>query len=154
MDIEVSLVQAMRFRARLPGGIEMELDAGRDVGGEGTAPTPVMAQLAALGACGGMDVISILRKMRADVRAYSLRLHGDRATEHPKVFTAITMTHVVTGDAAEHQVRRAATLSAQRYCPIFAMLSPGVPITIKYEIRGEAGEVRAGGSVDPDASPE
>src|SRR5581483_6149816 len=72
----------------------------------------------------GMDVISILRKMRQPVTAYEVRVSGERAEEHPKVFTRITVEHVVTGyglDAA--QVRKAVELTRDRYCSVSAMLS-------------------------------
>src|SRR5215470_9239601 len=47
--------------------------------------------LVGLGGCTGMDVISILRKLRQHVTGYEVRLRGERASEHPKVFTAIVV---------------------------------------------------------------
>jgi hypothetical protein len=37
-----------------------------------------------------------------------------------------------------------------RYCPVFAMLSPGVPITVRYEIKDEAGGALTAGEVGLD----
>jgi putative redox protein len=77
--------------------------------------------LVALAGCTGMDVISLLRKMRQTVTGYEVRVSGVQADEHPRVYTSIDVEHVVTGIGLEiGKVERAVELSATRYCPVSA----------------------------------
>lgn len=88
--------------------------------------SPVETVLVALGACTGMDVISIARKKRQSIESYRVHVRGDQRSEYPQVFTEIDVTHEVTGPAiSEAAIRRSIELSATKYCPVSAMLSAG-----------------------------
>jgi putative redox protein len=123
LDASVDLLEGMAFRATTGTEHQIVMDAALDVGGGDTGPRPMEMLLVGLGGCTGIDVISILRKMRQDVSGYQIRLHGERATDHPKVFTSITVEHVVRGRGlSPDAVKRAVELSATRYCSAAAML--------------------------------
>jgi putative redox protein len=102
--------------------------------------------LVGLGGCTGMDVISILRKMRQNVTGYEVRLRGERAADHPKVFTSIFVEHVVRGRGLSGEsVRRAVELSATRYCSAAAMLGKVAHIEESYRMIDDAtGQEQAG----------
>jgi putative redox protein len=136
----------LKFQARTSSGFTLQLDSRVTPDEPLSAPTPMELQLVALGGCTAMDAISILRKMRQDVTDYDVRITHTRATEHPKVYTSIQLTHVVRGrDLSEPNVRRAIELTMARYCPVFAMLSPTVDISERYElVDEETGAVTAG----------
>jgi putative redox protein len=145
-ETRLHLVDGLRFTGTTPSGHTIELDSSVD--GAPSAPTPMEAQLVALGGCTAMDTISILRKMRQEVAAYDVRLSAERAPEHPRVYTSILMTHEVRGwGVSEANVQRAIQLTMTRYCPVFAMLSPGVDIRERYEITDEATGSIASGEV-------
>jgi uncharacterized OsmC-like protein len=61
----------------------------------GFLPLELMA--VSLAGCTAMDVISILRKKQQNVTAFSVSVDADRAIEHPKVFTQITILYYITG---------------------------------------------------------
>ena len=146
-EARLHLDAGLHFTAETGSGFRLELDSKV---GEGalTAPTPMDLQLVALGGCTGMDVISILRKMRQDVTAYDLHLTGDRAEGHPRVYTSVLVTHRFRGrDVGATNVHRAIQLSMDRYCSVFNMLYPGVRIRERYEIADEAGAAVATGDV-------
>jgi putative redox protein len=118
-------------------------------GVDGAGTSPMQAVLAAVGGCGAMDVISILRKMRQEVESYEIRVSATRASEHPKVFTGIDLRHIVSGlEVNEANVARAIQLTITRYCPVYAMLAPVVPIRVSDEVRTPAGTVE--GRVEPE----
>ncbi len=124
----------MTFDGQAGSGHSLVLDAAPEVGGRGLGFAPVELLLMALAGCTGMDVISLLRKMRQDVTAYEVHVRGEQADEHPKVYTHITIEHVVTGHSlSEAAVQRAVDLSFTRYCPSSAML--GKTAEIKELIR-------------------
>jgi putative redox protein len=125
-------VGGMKFTAQSGSGHKLTMDTGLDDGGENAGFSPMEIPLVALLGCTGMDVVSVLRKMRQDVTAYEMSAHGVRAESHPKVFVAIEVEHVVTGPAlSATAVRRAVELSATRYCSVGGMLQKTATITNK-----------------------
>jgi len=142
MTASATLVGGMAFLGKAGSGHELTLDAATEAGGENRGFRPMELLILGLAGCTGMDVISILRKMRQDVTGYEVRVTGERATEHPKVFTHIVVEHVVTGRGLSPQsVARAVELSATRYCSASAMLEKAAPVEHTYRIveEGAAG---------------
>src|SRR5678816_3166471 len=128
-EAHLTLIDGLRFTARSGSGHTTHLDSSIEAGGAAQGPSPVELVLEALGGCGAMDVISILRKMRQEVTAYEIDVVGERADTHPKVYRRIDVLHRFTGTGiSEANVRRAITLSISRYCPVYAMLAPTVDI--------------------------
>jgi putative redox protein len=125
-----SIESGLHFKATT-GNVAFDLDSGPEV----TSPSPVQVVLVAVGACTGMDVISILRKKRQQVTAYAIAVTGERATEHPKVFTKIEVLHRFTGhDLKPAAVEEAIRLSEEKYCSVHAMMRCAVGITSRFEI--------------------
>jgi putative redox protein len=134
-ETTLHLKHGLTFEARTPSGFQVLLDSVAAPEATLAAPTPMELLLVAFGGCTAMDTISILRKMHQDVTDYDVRLTHTRATEHPKVYTSVQLTHVVRGrDLSEANVRRAVELTMARYCPVFAMLHPTVEISERYEL--------------------
>lgn len=126
---------SMHFVGIPDSGFELTLDADPSVGGANKGPRPLELMAVSLIGCTAMDVISILRKMRQDVTDFSVSMEADRASEHPKVFTKVRIEYVVTGnDVDPKSVARAIELSAERYCPVQAMLEPSVEIEHDFRI--------------------
>lgn len=135
----VTWTEGLKFTAAATSGHSVSLDASIEGGGDNAGFQPLELLLVGLGGCTGMDVISLLKKMRQDVTGYEVFVTGDRADEHPKVYTRIHVEHVVRGRGVESTaVQRAIDLSAQRYCPAMAMLSKAAEITTSYRIVEEA----------------
>lgn len=97
---------------------------------------PMELLLGSLITCTGADVINILLKKRQDVTGFSVKVHGDRAEEHPRFYTDIHVTYVVTGrDIDPVAVERAIELSDTKYCSVSAMLRRCATMTTDFEIR-------------------
>ena len=131
----------MRVEARGRRG-EVAMDSAPP-DGDGSAISPREALLGALAGCTSMDVASILRKKRQAVDRYDIEVDGEEAAEHPQVFVAITVEHVVVGDVDPEAVRRSIELSATRYCPVSALLSKGVTIEHRYRLTRRDGTEHA-----------
>jgi putative redox protein len=139
LSASVDLLDAMAFRATTGTGHVVVMDAAPEVGGGDAGPRPMEMLLVGLGGCTGMDVISILRKMHQNVSAYQIRLSGERATDHPKIFTHISVEHVVRGrHLSAGAVTRAVELSATRYCSAAAMLNRAARVEETYRTIDEA----------------
>lgn len=132
MDVTVTWTGGMAFVGKGSSSHLVALDAAPEAGGSGQGVRPMEALLAALGGCTGMNVMSILRKMRIEVDAFEVRLSGRRQEDHPKAFTAIHLDYVFTGRGLEErraQIERAVSLSHNRYCSVAATLGAGVTVT-------------------------
>jgi putative redox protein len=115
------------------------------VDGDGqVGQSPMDILLSALAGCTGIDVISILRKMRQDVVDLQIAVRATRAGDDPKVYTAISVKYLLTGHNLEDaKVRRAIELSETKYCSVGAMLGKTAEITWTYQI-DEAGKNTGG----------
>ncbi|WP_174556078.1 OsmC family protein [Aggregatilinea lenta] len=129
----------MIFTGYSSNGYSIPIDARPGAGGHEAGVSPMELVLTALGGCTAMDVLSILRKKQERITGMEVFVEGDRADEHPKVYTNITVRFVVTGhDVKPASVERAIELSSQKYCSVSAMLRPTAAISYTYEI-AEAG---------------
>lgn len=131
----VMLVKGMQFVGTSDSGHAVVMDAPESVGGSDTGPTPMEFLLTAFGGCSGMDVISILRKKRQNVKGLAIEVKGEKAETHPKMYTAIHIDYTISGeDISEEAVKKAVDLSLERYCSVGAMLGKAAKITHSYKI--------------------
>lgn len=121
----------LHFRGSSADGT-VEMASKRDGGGAGLRPMQTLA--IALGGCTGMDVLSILEKMRQPVKALWIEIEGEQAEEHPRRYTELTLTYHVRGAVDEAKLRRAIELSDGKYCSVRASLAPEVRVTWSYDI--------------------
>lgn len=124
----------MTFVGRAGSNHLVPMDSGPDFGGDGSATKPLELLLLGLGGCTGMDVVSLLHKMRVPFTDLELNITADRAEEHPAVYRKIDIEYIVTGHGLdEEKVRRAVELSQEKYCSVSAMLKKACPVN--YSIR-------------------
>ena len=115
-----------------PSGHAQALDTNHE---RASAASPVELLLIALGSCTAVDVISILRKKRAQVMDYRVEVRGERRAEHPRHFTRMEVRHIVHGrNISEKALSQAIELSETKYCSVAATLRPTVEIISSYEI--------------------
>jgi len=124
----------MEFRGRGASGHEVRMDASAEAGGEDSAARPVEVLLSALGGCTGMDVVSILRKMKTEPIGLRVEIDDERASEYPKVITRLHLTYVVEGDVPQENIAKAVDLSLAKYCPISNTLAGIARITSEIRI--------------------
>jgi putative redox protein len=135
MEEKVIWKKDLSFTSTSANGYTIPLDAEPEVGGSGEGFRPMELIAIGLAGCTAMDVISILQKKRQQITGFEVRVHTDRATEYPKVFTHITVEYIVTGHHVESAaVERSIELSVTKYCPAQAMLSKACPIDHIYSI--------------------
>jgi putative redox protein len=128
----------MAFDITAGSGATMVSDGDAKVG-----MSPMEMVLAALVGCAGADVIDILRKKRQEVSRLEIRVIGERSESHPRVYTEIQLTFIVTGHGLDREaVRRAIELSEDKYCSVSAMLRA----TAKFQIGFEVHEAEALGA--------
>lgn len=136
MKATVKWVDNRMFLGESGSGHSVVMDGPPDKGGRNMGVRPMEMILMGMGGCASFDVVSMLEKSRQNVSDCRVELEAERSDEIPAVFTKINLKFIVTGrELKENQVKRAVSLSAEKYCSASIMLSnAGVEITHDYEI--------------------
>ncbi len=132
--VKISWKEKMAFSAEV-NGHEIMLDASEKVGGENRGPRPKPLMLAALAGCTGMDVVSILKKMRVEVEDFNVSVEGDLTEEHPKQFSKMHVVYEFKGkDLPMDKLKKAVSLSEERYCGVSATYRQAMKITSEIKV--------------------
>ena len=136
MRAYVQRVSGLTLAARAGSNHWVITDAPENLSGSNAGSRPMEMILMGLGTCTGMDVLSILEKMRVELDDFQMEITSERAKEHPKVFTKIHLKYYFYGkDIPGKSVERAIELSQTVYCSVTKMLSSTAEITHDYEIK-------------------
>jgi len=130
--VDITWTEDMSFEAMV-NDHKIVIDAVEAVGGKDRGPRPKPLMLLSLGGCTGMDVVSILKKMRVAYEGLKIEVEGELTDEHPKIYHTITLNYIFTGkDLPKEKLEKAVNLSQERYCGVTAMLQKAA--TIKHNI--------------------
>ncbi len=111
----------MHFVADAEGG-NIVLDADEAVGGKGLGLRPKQLMLVSLSGCAGMDVASLLKKMRAEVEEFKIEVDAELTDEHPKVYKKVVVHYYFKDkNYKKDKIEKAINLSVNRYCGVFEM---------------------------------
>ncbi|MDH5476381.1 MAG: OsmC family protein [Cyclobacteriaceae bacterium] len=112
---------------------EVIIDAHTEFGGMDQGPTPKPLLLTSLSGCTGMDVISLLKKMRVEIKDFEIKVTGTLTDEHPKHYSHIFLQYIFTGiNLDKKKIDKAVQLSQERYCGVSYML--GKVAKLDYDI--------------------
>ena len=132
--IKINWLENMAFEAEV-NGHRIMLDATEAVGGENRGPRPKPLMMVALAGCTGMDVVSILKKMRVEVEGFNVMVEGDLTEEHPKQFSQMRIVYEFKGsDLPLDKLEKAVELSQEKYCGVSAMYKKVFGITSEIKI--------------------
>ena len=132
---KVTYVNGMQFVGEADSGHAIVMDGTPDVGGRNTGLRPTELLLIGIGGCSGMDIVSILKKKKQDVKGVEINVDGRKADSYPQKFTEIQLEFVITGrNISEEAVKRAVQLSMEKYCSVKATLEGSAKINYSYKI--------------------
>lgn len=91
---------------------------------------PKQLMLVALAGCTGMDVVSILGKMRVKVDKFNVRVDGTKADEVPNPYVKMHIVYEFWGeDLPFDKLEKAIELSQEKYCGVLAVYKQVMPVT-------------------------
>jgi putative redox protein len=138
MSVKAVWQNKMAFTATGAAGFTLPIDTSVEQGGDNSGFRPMELLLIGLAGCTGLDVISILGKKRQQVTHFEVRVSGERATEHPQIYTDLLVEYVISGvNIDPAAVARAVELSETKYCSANAMLSKAAKISRRILINEE-----------------
>ena len=127
----------MTFDAEL-NGHHFYIDAAETAGGKNLGPRPKGLLLSGLAGCTGMDVVSILKKMKVEDFTFALEVSADSTEEHPKTYHTIYLNYIFAGsDLPADKIKRAVELSETKYCGVSAMLGKAAKIKSRIIANGK-----------------
>lgn len=138
MESSIKWTGNMAFSGITSSGHEIIMDAAEAVGGQNSGARPMELLLHAVAGCTGIDIISILKKMRLEPSSFQMEVRGERAEDQPKRFTDLNIHYALEGELPEDKVIRAIELSKDNYCSVSHSLN--ATITVSYSINGIKGD--------------
>lgn len=116
-------------------GHKIRTDAPTEAGGEDSAPSPKKLMLTALAGCTGIDVVSILKKMRVEVEKCNITVEGKLREEHPKYYEKIHLIYQFSGkNLPMDKLAKAVKMSEETYCGVMGLYKQGAEITSEIRI--------------------
>lgn len=132
-SLSLQWVDGMEFTS-LVNGHSITIDANAEFGGKNKGPRPKPLMMLALAGCTGMDVISILHKMRVFPEGFRVNIETDITEEHPKHYTRMKVIYEFTGEnLPENKLKRAVELSEHQYCGVSAVYKKAM--RLEFEIK-------------------
>ena len=129
----------MQFKSDNPSGNQFQVGASSEHGGEGSGLRPKALMLSALAGCTGIDVVSLLKKMRVEVDDFKIIVTGELTEEHPKYYHKVKVDFYFTGqDLDEEKINKAVNLSAEKYCGVMEMFRQFATLEIAIFINHKA----------------
>jgi putative redox protein len=103
-------------------------------GGSTAGPSPVQLLVISLAGCMAMDVVDIVRKGRHPLTAFTCRITGERAPDHPRRLVKVALHFHLSGTATEAAVQRAIDLSRDKYCSVWGSLRQDIELSTSFDI--------------------
>jgi len=130
LTVKLNWNGGLRFTGVNAGGIETAID-----GDSKSGASPVELLLEALGACVSVDVVLILKKMRAPALKVEVTLEADRHRKEPRYLTTAQMSFDVWGDGVTpDKLIRAINLSISKYCSVYHSLRDDLKLQSQFRI--------------------
>ena len=115
-------IGGMQFESDNPSGKTVIMDT--DVEGTdvrfGLSPKAMM--LSSLAGCSGLDIVSVLEKMKVIDYKLRMEIEGELTDEHPKYYHTVTVDYHFYGENLnEGKIKKAVDLSVEKYCGVMEM---------------------------------
>jgi len=103
-------------------------------GGEDKGPRPKQLMLSAIAGCTGMEIISVLEKMRLKIDGLEIDVTGELTDGQPKMYKSVHIIFKVKSLIPDKvKVERAINLSVEKYCGVVAMFRQFARVTSEIE---------------------
>ncbi|MEO9894190.1 OsmC family protein [Aurantibacter sp.] len=118
----------MAFESTNTSGNTFKIDNAE--GSDGLRPKSLM--LSALAGCSGLDVASLIKKMKLEVDDFQIDTIANLTDEDPKHYDAVTVEyHFYGANLNEKKLQRAVDLSVEKYCGVMEMFRKFAKLDVK-----------------------
>lgn len=132
--VDLAWKENMAFETEQDGH-QLIIDAGVESGGNNLGFRPKKLMLTALAGCTGLDVISILKKMKIVPEAFHVIVEGDVSEEHPKKYVEMKVIYQFKGkDLPLEKLQKAVNLSEEKYCGVSAVYKDAMKLSSEIRV--------------------
>jgi putative redox protein len=127
----------LTFESDNPSGKTVVMDTNIEGQEERFGLSPKAMMLSSLAGCSGLDVISILDKMKVEIDDFKIEISAELTDEHPKYYHSVSVDYHFYGqDLNKEKIERAVHLSVEKYCGVMEMFRrfADVKTTVQYHI--------------------
>lgn len=112
----------MLFHSDNPLGNSLLMDTSQEGGGNSAGLSPKALMLSSLAGCSGLDVVSLLEKMRVEVDNFEIKIKAELTDEHPKFYNKVHVDyHFYGNNLNQDKIEKAVKLSVEKYCGVMEM---------------------------------
>ena len=112
----------MVFESDNPSGKKLSIDSSEEFGGTNSGLRPKALMLSSLAGCSGLDVVSLLNKMKEEIDDFKIVTSGELTEEHPKYYHKVKIDYHFYGrELNEKKIKKAVDLSIEKYCGVYEM---------------------------------
>ena len=112
----------LTFESDNPSGKSVVMDTDIEGQDERFGLSPKAMMLSSLAGCTGLDVISVLDKMKVELGDLKIEVSGELTEEHPKFYHTVEVAYHFYGkELNEAKCKRAVDLSVEKYCGVMEM---------------------------------
>lgn len=116
--ITANWLQNMAFETELHGH-RLVMDAGTEFGGQDLGPRPKPFMLLALAGCTGMDVVSLLKKMRVDFESFKVEVEAELSEDSPSRYIKMHVIYIFKGrELPMNKLEKAVKMSEDQLCGV------------------------------------
>ncbi|MEO0097906.1 MAG: OsmC family protein [candidate division WOR-3 bacterium] len=124
-EVSLKWINGLKFLLTDKENHQVLLDSSKEGGGEGAGFKPIHLFMASIAGCMAMDIVSILKKKREDLKDFSIEITGERTQEHPKRFVKIDIKFRINEEVNKKSLEEAFRLSQEKYCSVLhSVLNP------------------------------
>lgn len=125
--------QKEQFESDNPSGHKLTMYSVADEENKDTVGFgPKALMLSSLAGCSALDVVSLLKKMRAEVDNFKIEVTGELTEEHPKFYKKVKVDyHFTGGDLQPEKIQKAVNLSVTKYCGVMEMFRQFAEVNVE-----------------------
>lgn len=127
----VDWIEGFKLKGTTDNGKTVMMDTGENA----SAASPAQLLLQALAGCTMMDCVLIIGKARKKIDKFWVDVTAEETEGHPKIYNKIHVTYNFIGSELDDDtIKRAISLSEEKYCRVHAMLSKSSEISSSYNL--------------------
>lgn len=116
-------------------GHTLRMDALEANGGDDSGTRPKVLLLAGLAGCTGMDVVSLLAKMRVEVDDFRIQVQADSQNDYPKYYKEIRVVYWFKGtDLPMDKLEKVVQMSYDKYCSVMGLFKLAIPVVTEIRV--------------------
>ncbi|MEE8577634.1 MAG: OsmC family protein [candidate division Zixibacteria bacterium] len=135
VSVSMSWQGDMRFEGENSFGHTIITDGAKSSGGGEAGFKPTELLLYGIAGCTGIDIVSIMKKMRQEMTSLEIRVSGHQNDDYPRPFHTVEIKFIASGPKVDRdKLAQAIELSESKYCVVSQTIEKEAKVSSSFEI--------------------